>query len=125
MRRESWYWLTVLFTFALGTAAGDLTAEQLNVGYWKSALIFAGIIALVFAAHRKFGLGAILSFWISYIITRPLGASLGDYLSQPGDVGGLNLGTVFTSLLFLGAIAGVVTYLTTTKADQESTLEIR
>lgn len=125
IKREAWYWLTVLFTFALGTASGDLIAEQLNVGYWKSALVFAGVIGAVFASHRKLGLGAILSFWIAYIITRPLGASLGDYLSQPTDVGGLNLGTVVTSLLFLSSIASVVTYLTLTKADQEVTINSR
>ena len=82
-RREGFYWLTVLFTFALGTAAGDLTAERLAVGYWKSALLFAALIGVVYALHLKLGLNAILAFWIAYILTRPLGASIGDYLSQP------------------------------------------
>jgi len=100
-RREGFYWLTVLFTFALGTAAGDLTAERLAVGYWKSALLFAALIGIVFALHRKLGFNAILAFWIAYILTRPLGASIGDYLSQPRSDGGLGLGTTVTSVIFL------------------------
>src|SRR5438045_626718 len=74
-RRESFYWLAVLFTFALGTAAGDLTAERLNLGYWISALVFAGLIAAVATAHFRFALDAVGAFWIAYILTRPLGAS--------------------------------------------------
>jgi uncharacterized membrane-anchored protein len=116
-KREGFYWLTVLFTFALGTAAGDLTAEKLDVGYWKSAILFAAIIAIIFAAHRLFNLDAILAFWLAYIVTRPLGASLGDYLSQDKDTGGLALGTTVTSAIFLATIAVVVCYLTTTKKD--------
>src|SRR5438270_7230293 len=92
-RREAFYWLAVLFTFALGTAAGDLAAERLSLGYWKSALIFGGIIAVVFFAHLRFRLNAILAFWIAYVLSRPLGASIGDYLSQLRADGGLGLGT--------------------------------
>ena len=92
-RREAFYWLTVLFTFALGTAAGDLTAERLAIGYWQSALLFGALIAVVYVAHLRLGLNAILAFWIAYILTRPLGASIGDYLSQPRADGGLGLGT--------------------------------
>jgi len=117
-RREGFYWLVVLFTFALGTAAGDLTAEKLNVGYWKSAIMFGAIIAAVFAAHRLFKLNAILSFWIAYILTRPLGASLGDYFSQAKTDGGLGLGTTVTSFIFLASILVTVVYLTVTKRDQ-------
>lgn len=128
-RRERWYWLTILFTFALGTAAGDLSAERLGVGYWRSALLFAGVIALVavahFAlkarlddAHRRQASNAVLAFWIAYILTRPLGASLGDYLSQSPSVGGLGLGTVVTSAIFLAAIAVLVIYLTVTRKDE-------
>ncbi len=117
-KREAFYWLAVLFTFALGTAAGDLTAERLAVGYWKSALLFAGLIAAVFFLHRKFGLNAILAFWIAYILTRPLGASIGDYLSQPRADGGLGLGTTVTSVIFLLTILAVVIYLTITKVDR-------
>ena len=116
-RRESWYWLTVLFTFALGTAAGDLFAEQLNLGYWPSALIFAGLIALTTLAHRFLRLGSVVAFWTAYILTRPLGASIGDFLSQDKDAGGLGLGTTMTSLIFLAAILAVIVYLTATKRD--------
>ena len=116
-RREGFYWLTVLFTFALGTAAGDLTAERLAVGYWKSALLFAALIGLVYALHLKVGLNAILAFWIAYILTRPLGASIGDYLSQPKADGGLGLGTTVTSVIFLLTILTVVVYLSLTKVD--------
>ena len=124
-RREAFYWLTVLFTFALGTAAGDLTAERLAVGYWQSALIFALMIAIVFWAHLRFGLNAILAFWVAYILTRPLGASIGDYLSQPRVDGGRGLGTTVTSVIFLLTILGVVVYLTITKKDRiEDRIEI-
>jgi uncharacterized membrane-anchored protein len=116
-RREAFYWLAILFTFALGTAAGDLIAENLNLGYWKSAFLFGGVIAVVTAAHLRFKLNAVLAFWIAYILTRPLGASIGDYLSQSPDSGGLGLGTVGTSSLFLMAILATVSYLTFTKQD--------
>lgn len=116
-RRESFYWLAILFTFALGTAVGDLVAEKFQVGYLLSAGIFAAIIAIVTLAHLRFGANAILSFWIAYIVTRPLGASLGDYLSQDPKDGGLGLGAVVTSAIFLAAILIVVTYLAVTKKD--------
>jgi uncharacterized membrane-anchored protein len=116
-RREGFYWLTILFTFALGTAAGDLVAEQLSLGYLISAIMFAALIAIVAIAHFGFKLNAILAFWIAYILTRPLGASLGDYLSQPSDNGGLGLGTAATSALFLVTILSLVTYLTVSGKD--------
>jgi len=116
-RREGFYWLAILFTFALGTAAGDLTAERLNLGYLLSALMFGALIAIVTVAHLRFKLNAVLAFWIAYILTRPLGASLGDYLSQPRDNGGLGLGTIGTSALFLVTILSLVTYLTVTRRD--------
>lgn len=122
-RREGWYWLTVLFTFALGTATGDLFAERLSLGYWPSALVFAGLIALTALAHRFLGLGAVAAFWIAYILTRPLGASIGDFLAQDRDVGGLGLGTTITSLIFLAAILVVIVYLTTTRTDQITVAE--
>src|SRR3954451_17244341 len=81
-RREGFYWLAVLVTFALGTAGGDLVAERLNLGYWVSGLIFAGLIGLVALAHYRFSLNAVAAFWMAYVLTRPLGASVGDYLSQ-------------------------------------------
>jgi uncharacterized membrane-anchored protein len=117
-RREAFYWLAILFTFAFGTAAGDYLAETLNIGYWKSALLFGGAIALITVAWRYLHLNAILAFWLAYILTRPLGASLGDYLSQPKADGGLGLGTNTTTFLFLAAILAVVVYLTISKRDQ-------
>lgn len=116
-RREAFYWLAILFTFALGTAAGDLASERLALGYWVSALIFGAIIAAVWLAHVRFGLDAVLAFWIAYILTRPLGASLGDYLSQKRVDGGLGLGTTVTSVIFLTAILLVVMYLSVTRKD--------
>jgi uncharacterized membrane-anchored protein len=116
-RREAFYWLAILFTFALGTAAGDLVAERLDVGYWKSAIMFAALIGVVGLAYRRFTLNPVLAFWLAYILTRPLGASIGDYLSQPHGDGGLGLGTTGTSFLFLATILGLVVYLTKTRRD--------
>jgi uncharacterized membrane-anchored protein len=116
-RREAFYWLAVLFTFALGTAAGDLTAERLNVGYAWSVVLFAGLIAAVAFSHYVLRLNAVTAFWIAYILTRPLGASIGDALSQARKAGGLGLGTTLTSAIFLGAIVLVVTYLAISKRD--------
>ncbi|ENN84985.1 putative integral membrane protein [Rhizobium freirei PRF 81] len=111
-RREQFYWLAILFTFALGTAVGDLIAEQFGFGYIATGLIFAGVIAAVAIAYFGFRLNAILAFWVAYIFTRPLGASFGDYLSQPVEYGGLGFGTIYTSCLFLIAIAATVIYMT-------------
>lgn len=115
--REAFYWATILFTFALGTAAGDLVAEKFGLGYLTSLLLFGGAIALVALAYFVFHINQILAFWVAYILTRPLGASIGDYLSQPHDAGGLGLGTVGTSAIFLVAILGLVIYLMLTKRD--------
>ncbi|MGQ4360571.1 COG4705 family protein [Streptomyces sp. SAS_272] len=115
--RESFYWLAVLFTFALGTAAGDLVSERMDLGYWLAAVLFALAIAAVAVAHFALGLDAVWSFWIAYILTRPLGASIGDYLSQPTGDGGLGFGTVVTSGLFLAVILGLVVYLAVTRKD--------
>jgi uncharacterized membrane-anchored protein len=116
-RREAFYWLAILFTFALGTSAGDLVAEKLELGYLLSAGCFAGAIAIVTFAHLKLRLNAILAFWLAYILTRPLGASIGDLLAQPVAEGGLGLGTIVTSLIFLSAILTLVVYLTVSKRD--------
>ena len=116
-RREAFYWLAILFTFALGTAAGDLIAERFGIGYLRAALLFGGLIAVVAFAHYRLKLNAIWAFWMAYILTRPLGASLGDYLSQPHENGGLGLGNVGTSALFLTLILGLVIYLTITRRD--------
>ncbi len=127
-KREAFYWLAILFTFALGTAAGDLTAEKFNLGYLTSLLIFAGLIVFVTIAHyvvkgrlavehRHQSRNAVLAFWLAYILTRPLGASIGDYLSQAQTDGGLGLGTTVTSFIFLAAILGLVTFLAITQKD--------
>ena len=117
-RREIFYWLAILFTFALGTASGDLSAEKFGLGYLTSIFIFAGLIVIVTIAHFAFKLNAVLAFWLAYIFTRPLGASIGDYLSQARADGGLGLGTTTTSALFLITILGLVIYLTLTKKDE-------
>ena len=116
-RRESFYWLAVLFTFALGTASGDLIAERLNVGYAWSLVLFAGAIAIIALLHYGLEANAVTTFWAAYILTRPLGASTGDLLSQSRTVGGLGLGTTTTSIVFLIAILVVVAYLTITRRD--------
>jgi len=113
VRRELFYWAAILFTFALGTAAGDLVAESWNLGYLVSGLLFAGLIAAVAIGYYLFKVNAVLSFWLAYILTRPLGASFGDYLSQPRANGGLGLGTTNTSIVFLTVILGLVVYLST------------
>jgi len=120
-RREAFYWSTILFTFALGTAAGDLIAERLHLGYPLSAVLFLGLIAAIAFAHVRFKLNGIFTFWFAYVLTRPLGASIGDLLSQPRSNGGLGLGTTGTSALFLVAILGLVIYLSITKKDVADT----
>ena len=115
-RREAFYWTAILFTFALGTATGDLVSEGLGVGYLNTGILVAAIIAITAVAWR-FRLNSVLSFWIIYILTRPLGASIGDLLSQSPKYGGLGLGPTVTSFIFLGGIVGIVTYLTITKRD--------
>ncbi|WP_427127515.1 hypothetical protein ACQCPQ_27925 (plasmid) [Priestia megaterium] len=115
-KREVFYWLTILFTFALGTAVGDLYSEQLGFGYLKTGVTVIIIIGCIFLAY-KLKLDGILSFWIAYILTRPLGASLGDYLSQTKVNGGLGLGTTVTSVIFLVAILAIIVFLAVTKID--------
>jgi len=118
-RREAFYWLAILFTFALGTAAGDLTAERASLGYGVSIAIFGGAIALVALARYALKANAILAFWLAYVLTRPLGASIGDFMSQRSHrYGGLGLGTPGTSAIFLGCILALVAYLSITKRDQ-------
>jgi uncharacterized membrane-anchored protein len=115
--RESWYWLTVLVTFALGTAAGDWTLELTGWTPGVTILLPLGLILAVLAAW-KLGAGPVLSFWLAYILTRPLGANIGDYLALPHADGGLGLGTLGTSVLFLGTILATVIYLTVTQKDR-------
>jgi uncharacterized membrane-anchored protein len=118
-RREAFYWSAILFTFALGTAAGDLIAEKLGLGYFTTAMLFAGVIGLIAMAYHVGQMNGILAFWLAYIFTRPLGASLGDLLSQPAKYGGLGFGTIYTSSIFLCAIVGIVAYMTATSATEE------
>jgi uncharacterized membrane-anchored protein len=115
-KREAFYWLAILCTFALGTASGDLIAEGLGFGYLTTGIIVCSVI-ICFSVAWKLGLDPVLSFWILYIMTRPLGASLGDLLSQPNENGGLGLGTVVTSAIFLAAILLTVIFLSVTKKD--------
>lgn len=110
-KRELFYWAAILFTFALGTATGDFLAEALKLGYAQSALLFGGAIAIIAIAYHYFRMNAVLAFWMAYILTRPLGASIGDLLSQPTKNGGYGLGTVGTSILFLSVILSLVIYL--------------
>jgi uncharacterized membrane-anchored protein len=109
--RELFYWCAILLTFALGTATGDYLAESLKLGYAQAALIFGGAITVITVGYFSFGINAILSFWLAYILTRPLGASIGDLLSQPTKAGGLGWGTTGTSMVFLCIIASLVIYL--------------
>jgi uncharacterized membrane-anchored protein len=108
--RELYYWGAILVTFALGTAAGDLATEALGLGFRLGTLVFAGLIAVIAVAWRA-GMNAVLAFWLAYILTRPLGASLGDLLAQAREYGGLGLGTVVTSAVFLAVIAALVLWI--------------
>lgn len=116
MQREIFYWTAILFTFALGTASGDLMAESLGFGYFTTGVIVCAVIA-VFAIAWRLGLNPILAFWLIYIMTRPLGASLGDYLSQTREHGGLGLGATNTSIIFILAIIATVIFLVITKRE--------
>lgn len=120
--REAFYWLTVLVTFALGTAVGDWTLELTGWTPGKSVLLPLGLILAVLAAW-KIGMGPVLGFWLAYILTRPLGANIGDYLASPRTDGGLGLGTLGTSVLFLGTILATVIYLTVTRRDRTESLD--
>jgi uncharacterized membrane-anchored protein len=110
-KREIFYWVAVLFTFSLGTATGDLLAESLKLGYAQSALVFGASIAMIAMGYYYFRMNQILAFWLAYILTRPLGASTGDLLSQPTTNGGFGWGTVGTSMLFLSIIMSLIIYL--------------
>jgi uncharacterized membrane-anchored protein len=109
-RRELFYWAAILLTFALGTAAGDLATEALGLGFNVGVVAFGALIATIGTAYY-FGANAVLTFWLAYILTRPLGASLGDLLSQARAYGGLGLGTVYTSIGFLIVIVVLVVFL--------------
>ena len=122
-RREAFYWLAILFTFALGTAAGDLVSEQFALGYLSAGILFGMIILSLSLGYFFLGLDGILGFWLVYILTRPLGASFGDLLSQPTQYGGLGLGTVITSAIFLAAIVAIVIFMTVRHEGEELVTE--
>jgi uncharacterized membrane-anchored protein len=122
-RRELFYWATVLATFALGTATGDLTARTLNLGYLASGIWFSIAFAVVAVAHWKFGLNPILAFWICYVLTRPVGASFADYVAFPHAVGGLGAGHGPVALFLTFLIVIFVGYLTVTRKDVEELAE--
>jgi len=116
-RRELFYWATVMATFALGTAAGDMTAATMHLGYFTSGVLFAVCIAVPALAYWLFGLNEIFAFWLAYILTRPLGASFADWVGKSHDFGGLGLGTGWVSLVLTVVIIGFVGYLTVTHED--------
>jgi uncharacterized membrane-anchored protein len=122
MRRELFYWLAILFTFALGTAAGDLATEALGLGFQWGVVVFSGLIAVI-ALAWFLGANAVLAFWLAYILTRPLGASLGDLLSQAKSYGGLGFGTVYTSVAFLALIIVLVAMLSLGKSQRQVAVE--
>lgn len=117
-KREAFYWLAILFTFALGTSAGDQFAESFNLGFSLSLAIFAGGIVLTVILWASGLIGEITAFWIAYILTRPLGASLGDLMSQSHKNGGWALGANNTSYIFLALILFSVVFLSVTKKDE-------
>lgn len=119
-RREAFYWLAILLTFALGTAAGDLAAEGLGLGYLTTGLIYAGVIGVVALAFYRLKMNGVLAFWLAYVLTRPMGASFGDLLSQSPEDGGLGFGTIVTSALFLACIVATIAYMTWSRDGQET-----
>jgi len=123
-RREGYYWAAVLATFALGTAAGDLTAIQLKTGFFDSVLLFAAIIAIPAVGWWRFNMNPIVAFWFAYIVTRPLGASFADWFSKPGAQSGLGLGDGTVSGLALLVFIALVGYVTITKCDIQSEVRV-
>jgi uncharacterized membrane-anchored protein len=116
-RRELFYWAAVVATFAMGTALGDFTAYTLHMGYLSSAVLFAAIILIPAGGYRLLGWNGVFCFWFAYVMTRPLGASLADFLGKPPDVSGLGLGAG-PVLVVLGLLITIlVGYLAATKAD--------
>jgi uncharacterized membrane-anchored protein len=117
-RREAFYWAAVLLTFALGTAAGDWTADTLSLGYFPSGLVFLVAFLLPAAAYRWWGMPAILAFWLSYIVTRPLGASFADFFAGPDWRGGLMMGFPVITIVLTAMIVAALVYLSRTGTDQ-------
>src|SRR5271155_3311020 len=122
-RREAYYWATVFATFALGTALGDFTATSLNLGYLDSGILFTIVILIPALAHWRFGLNGIAAFWMSYIVTRPLGASFADYISKPKNLSGINFGDGPTAIVFAAAVLVLVSYLALARPDIQKPFE--
>jgi len=116
-RREKFYWATVLATFALGTATGDMTATTLHLGYFDSGLMFLGLILIPFIGHRWFALNEVFAFWMAYVLTRPLGASFADWMAVEPHRGGLGLGAGGASLILAAVVLLAIRRLATTKMD--------
>jgi uncharacterized membrane-anchored protein len=116
-RREGFYWATVFATFALGTALGDFTAVSLNLGYLDSGILFGVVILMPVVARWQFGLNGIAAFWMSYVVTRPLGASFADYISKPHNLSGINFGDGPTAIVFAVAVVVLVSYLALARPD--------
>jgi uncharacterized membrane-anchored protein len=123
-RREAYYWATVFATFALGTALGDFTATTLHLGYLDSGILFTIVILIPALAHWRFGLNGVAAFWMSYIVTRPLGASFADYISKPKNTSGLNFGDGPTAIVFALAVFILVSYLALARPDIQQPLEV-
>jgi uncharacterized membrane-anchored protein len=123
-RREGYYWAAVLATFALGTAAGDLTATTLQLGFFGSVILFAGIIAIPAVGWWRFNMNPIVAFWFAYIVTRPLGASFADWFSKSPSITGLGLGDGTVSALALIVFLALVTYVAVTKCDVQDELHL-
>lgn len=119
-RRELFYWAAVASTFAMGTAVGDFTAYTLHLGYFPSAVLFAAVIAVPALGYASLRRHAILFFWLAYVLTRPLGASLADGLGKPKDVSGLGLGNGAVAVVLAALIAVFVAYLSVTQADTQA-----
>ncbi len=122
-RREGYYWASVFATFALGTALGDFTATSLNLGYLDSGILFTVLILIPAVAHWQLGLNGIAAFWMSYVLTRPLGASFADYISKPKNISGLAFGDGPTAILFALAVLVLVTYLAIERPDIQDPLQ--
>ncbi len=122
-RREAYYWATVFATFALGTALGDYTATSLNLGYLDSGILFGVVIMIPALARWQLGLNGIAAFWMSYVVTRPLGASFADYISKPHNLSGINFGDGPTAIVFAVAVFVLVSYLARARPDIQKPLE--
>lgn len=118
------YWATILATFALGTALGDMTATTFHLGYLASGVLFAVVIAIPAVAHWRLGMNSVLAFWFAYVVTRPLGASFADWLGVPHSLSGLGLGRGMVSLISTVMIVGFVAYLAITRRDVDEKQDV-